>query len=115
MSAKNIIVQQTNSRVPLLSALLQLKRPVLCAFANVRLQTVAQIHTVWYYTPRSCLSYTNCGVLRGSVIGHLRVLMNINDISDKRPSSIFLLATDTTLYFSSKCPSYLHQVLLEDL
>jgi len=39
----------------------------------------------------------------------------IDDISDIIQSSISLFADDTTLHFSSKFPSHLHQVLSEDL
>ena len=59
---------------------------------------------------KSDVRIVTCGVLQGSVLGPLVLLIYVNDISENSLLSFLLFADDTNLFYSRRNPEILNQI-----
>ena len=59
---------------------------------------------------KSDVRIVTCGVLQGSVLGPLVLLIYVNDISENSLLSFLLFADDTNLFYSHRNPEILNQI-----
>ena len=59
---------------------------------------------------KSDVRLVTCGVLQGSVLGPLVLLIYVNDISENSLLSFLLFADDTNLFYSHRNPEILNQI-----
>lgn len=59
---------------------------------------------------KSDVRIVTCGVLEGSVLGPLVLLIYVNDISENSLLSFLLFADDTNLFYSRRNPEILNQI-----
>ena len=59
---------------------------------------------------KSDVRIVTCGVLQGSVLGHLVLLVYVNYISENSLLSFLLFADDTNLFYSHRNPEILNQI-----
>ena len=59
---------------------------------------------------KSDVRIATCGVLQGSVLGPLVLLIYVNDISENSLLSFLLFADDTNLFYSRRNPEILNQI-----
>ena len=59
---------------------------------------------------KSDVRIVTCGVLQGSVLGPLVLLIYVNDISENSLLSFLLFADDSNLFYSRRNPEILNQI-----
>ena len=59
---------------------------------------------------KSDVRIVTCGVLQGSVLGPLVLLIYVNDISENSLLSFLLFADDTNLFYSRRNPEIFNQI-----